>query len=60
MSATATTAKLYRAEPSPEELRKEMSDFAKAMKDDPKAARQFLRNAGILTAKGTLAKAYKG
>ncbi len=63
MTASAlkqVTDKRYRVEPSLDDLKKEMASFAIELKKDPKAARQFLRDAGILTSKGTLKKAYRG
>ena len=38
----------------------EMSAYSQKLANDPKAAREFLTSAGIITAKGNLRKIYGG
>ena len=58
VSRSAATGQ-FRAEPSRKALHQEMRVFAHELKSDRTKARKFLVEAGIVTEKGNLKKAYR-
>lgn len=57
-SAKSTAFKVIAC--SVEILHRDMTEYAKELSEDPKAARGFLLRAGIITRAGKVAKAYGG